>query len=124
MSSGKGQKRKRNVSTNVYKRRKKSIFFQLPYLKSLRLRHNLDVMHIERNMSDIILSTVMSIVGKTKDTMKSRYDLVDLGIRQGLHPIEDGDNILLPVAGYALSPQEKFNVCDFLANSKVPDVFS
>ncbi|XP_049359540.1 uncharacterized protein LOC125824236 [Solanum verrucosum] len=66
----------------------------------------------------------MSIVGKTKDTLKSRYDLVDLGIRQGLHPIEDGDKILLPVACYALSPDEKFKLCDFLANLKVPDAFS
>ncbi|XP_060170851.1 uncharacterized protein LOC132601805 [Lycium barbarum] len=121
---GKVQKRKRNVSNNAYNWRKKSIFFQLPYWKNLMLRHNLDVMHIERNVSDNILSTVMNMVGKTKDTLKSRYDLVDLGIRQGLHPIEDGDNILLPAACYALSIQEKLKVCDFLANLKVPDAFS
>ncbi|KAL3360808.1 hypothetical protein AABB24_013989 [Solanum stoloniferum] len=124
VSFGKGKKRKCNVSNNVYNWRKKSIFFQLPYWKSLKLRHNLDVMHIERNVSDNILSTVMSIVGKTKDTLKSRYDLVDLGIRQGLHPIEDGDTILLPAACYALSSQEKLKLCEFLANLKVPDAFS
>ncbi|XP_060202370.1 uncharacterized protein LOC132630789 [Lycium barbarum] len=78
----------------------------------------------ERNVSDNILSTVMNMVGKTKDTLKRRYDLVDLGIRQGLHPIEDGDNILLPPACSALSLQEKLKVCDFLANLKVPDAFS
>ncbi|KAM3301204.1 hypothetical protein P3S67_015705 [Capsicum chacoense] len=66
----------------------------------------------------------MSMVGKTRDTLKSRYDLVDLGIRQSLHPIEDGDNILLPVACYALSPEEKLKLCHFLANLKVPDAFS
>ncbi|XP_060201915.1 uncharacterized protein LOC132630351 [Lycium barbarum] len=121
---GKVQKRKRNVSNNAYNWRKKSIFFQLPYWKNHMLRHNLDVMHIERNVSDNILSTVMNMVGKTKDTLKSRYDLVDLGIRQGFHPIEDGDNILLPAACYALSLQEKLKVCDFLANLKVPDAFS
>lgn len=68
-------------------------------------------MYIERNVSDNIISTVMNMVGKTKDTLKSRYDLVDLGIRQGLHPIEDGNNVLLPAACYALSPQEKLKVC-------------
>ncbi|WMV18529.1 hypothetical protein MTR67_011914 [Solanum verrucosum] len=124
VSFGKGKKRKRNVSNNAYNWRKKSIFFQLPYWKSLKLRHNLDVMHIERNVSDNILLTVMSIVGKTKDTLKSRYDLVDLGIRQGLDLIEDGDTILLPVACYALSSQEKLKLCEFLANLKVPDAFS
>ncbi|XP_060190507.1 uncharacterized protein LOC132619696 [Lycium barbarum] len=100
---GKVQKRKHNVSNNAYNWRKKSIFFRLPYWKSLKLRHYLDVMHIERNVSDNILSTVMNMVGKTKDTLKSRYDLVDLGIRQGLHPIEDGDNILLPAVLDAFS---------------------
>ncbi|KAH0669665.1 hypothetical protein KY285_023833 [Solanum tuberosum] len=43
---------------------------------------------------------------------------------QRLHPIEDGDKILLPVACYALSPDEKFKLCDFLANLKVPNAFS
>ncbi|KAM3338079.1 hypothetical protein P3S68_032405 [Capsicum galapagoense] len=81
-------------------------------------------MHIERNVSESLLSTMMSMVGKTKDILKSRYDLMDLGIRQSLHPIEDGDNILLPVACNALSPNEKLKLCDFLANLKVPDAFS
>ncbi|XP_019244414.1 PREDICTED: uncharacterized protein LOC109224282 [Nicotiana attenuata] len=72
---------------------------------------------------DNIISTVMNMVGKTKDTLKSRYDLVDLGIRQELHPIEDGDNILLPAACYALSSEEKLKLCNFLANLKVPDAF-
>nr|XP_033511247.1 uncharacterized protein LOC104093175 isoform X2 [Nicotiana tomentosiformis] len=121
---GKGQKRKRDVHNNAYNWKKKSIFFQLPYWKSLMLRHNLDVMHIERNVSDNILSTVMNMVGKTKDTLKSRYDLMDLGIRQRLHPIDDGNNILLPAACYALSAEEKLKVCSFLANLKVPDAFS
>ncbi|XP_075110547.1 uncharacterized protein LOC142161640 [Nicotiana tabacum] len=88
------------------------------------LRHNLDVMHIERHVSDNILSTVMNMVGKTKDTLKSRYDLMDLGIRQRLHPIKDRNNILLPAACYALSAEEKLKVCTFLANLKVSDAFS
>ena len=88
------------------------------------LHHNLDVMHIEKNVSDNILSSVMNIVGKTKDTMKSRYDLVDLGRRQKLQPIKDENNVLLPTTCYELSPQEKLKVCNFLANLKVPDAFS
>ncbi|XP_075088459.1 uncharacterized protein LOC142161728 [Nicotiana tabacum] len=99
---GKGQKRKRNVPNDAYNWRKKSIFFELPYWKTLMIRHNLD----------------------TKDTVKSRYDLVNLGIRQGLHPVEDGKNVLLPAACYALSLDEKLKACTFLANLKVPDAFS
>ncbi|XP_019257788.1 PREDICTED: uncharacterized protein LOC109236007 [Nicotiana attenuata] len=124
ISYGKGKKRKRDFPKSAYNWRKKSIFFQLPYWSTLLLRHNLDVMHIERNVSDNIILTVMNMVGKTKDTLKSRYDLVDLGIRQELHPIEDGDNVLLPAACYALSSEEKLKLCNFLANLKVPDAFS
>ncbi|XP_019237188.1 PREDICTED: uncharacterized protein LOC109217404 [Nicotiana attenuata] len=120
---GKGQKRKRNAPNNAYNSKKKSIFFELPYWKTLLLRHNLDVMHIEKNVSHNILSIVMNVDGKTKDTLKIRYDLVDLGIRQGSHPIQDGNNVLLPAACYALSSEEKLKVCNFLANLKVPDAF-
>ncbi|PHU24708.1 hypothetical protein BC332_09815 [Capsicum chinense] len=66
----------------------------------------------------------MSMVGKTKDTLKSRYDLVDLGIRQSLHRIDDGDNIWLPTACFTFSSEEKLKLCDFLANLKVPNAFA
>lgn len=45
---------------------KKSIFFQLPYWKDLLLRHNLDVMHIEKNICDNILGIIMNIEGKPR----------------------------------------------------------
>ena len=39
------------------------------------LRHNLDVMHIEKNVFNNIFNTVFNIPGKTKDTYKSRDEL-------------------------------------------------
>ncbi|XP_057250770.1 uncharacterized protein LOC130591463 [Beta vulgaris subsp. vulgaris] len=57
---------------------KKSIFFELPYWKTLLLRYNLDVMHIEKNICDIILGTIMNIKGQTKDTANSRFDMKGL----------------------------------------------
>ncbi|XP_058009346.1 uncharacterized protein LOC131183171 [Hevea brasiliensis] len=65
---------------------KKSIFFDLPYWRTLLLRHNLDVMHIEKNICDNILGTIMNIKGKTKDGIKTRLDLQALNIRPELHP--------------------------------------
>jgi len=124
VSFGKGVKRKRDHINNAYNWRKKSIFFQLPYWKTLMLRHNLDVMHIERNVSENIISTVMNLTGKTKDTLKSRYDLVDLGIRQRLQPIEKEKHVELPAACYALSSSEKLKVFSFMKNLKVSDSFS
>ena len=64
---GKGKKRKRDPSNWS----KKSIFFELPYWSSLMLRYNLDVMHIERNVSESLLGTLMGLPRKTKNTFKA-----------------------------------------------------
>ncbi|XP_059292571.1 uncharacterized protein LOC132046040, partial [Lycium ferocissimum] len=103
---------------------KKSIFFELPYWKSLLLRHNLDDMHIEKNICDYILGTIMNAKGKTKDTINTRLDLQEMNIRSELHPIKKGEKYEIPTACYTLSPQEKHNLCLFLKNLKVPNGFS
>ena len=54
---------------------KKVNFFELAYLQYNLLRHNLDVMHIEKNIVDSILGTLLDISGKIKDHAKARYDL-------------------------------------------------
>jgi hypothetical protein len=51
-----------------------SIFWELPYWKTNLLRHNLDVMHIEKNMFENIFNTVVDVKGKTKDNIKARLD--------------------------------------------------
>ncbi|CAL2248338.1 unnamed protein product [Prunus armeniaca] len=51
----------------------KSMFFELPYWSKLKLRHNLDVMDVEKNVFDILM-------GKTKDMIKARLDLERMGI--------------------------------------------
>jgi len=50
-------------------------FFNLPYWSSLLIRHNLYVMHIEKNICKALLETLLEITGKAKDTEKSRLDL-------------------------------------------------
>ena len=72
---------------------KRSIFFDLPYWKNILLRHNLDVVHIEKNVCDIILGTIMNIKGKTKDTLNARLDMEDMGIMSKLHPIKRVTNL-------------------------------
>ena len=54
---------------------KRSIFFELPYWKQLLIHHNLDVMHIEKNICDNVIGTVLNIPGKMKDNAKTRLDL-------------------------------------------------
>ena len=46
--------------------KKKSIFFQLEYWKHLLVHHNLDVTHIEKNVCDSIIGTILNMPGKPK----------------------------------------------------------
>ncbi|KAI5344268.1 hypothetical protein L3X38_012145 [Prunus dulcis] len=101
--------------------KKHSIFFKLPYWKTLLLRHNLDVMHIEKNVFENVIGTVMNIDGETKDSLNARLDLQEMGIRSKLHPIEEGEKIIWPKADYELSNNDKKAVFQWLMNLKVPD---
>jgi len=58
--------------------------------------HNLDVMHIEKNICDNLLGTLLKLEGKTKDTPNSRIDLVSMGIRRRLHPYQEGHVVKTP----------------------------
>ena len=51
---------------------KRNIFFTLPYWEDHMLRHNLDVMYIEKNVVDNIIGTLLNLNGKTKDNLKAR----------------------------------------------------
>lgn len=50
-------------------------FLSILILETLILRHNLDIMHVEKNMCDSILGTLLNIKGKTKDNLNSHLDL-------------------------------------------------
>ncbi|XP_074317203.1 uncharacterized protein LOC141653363 [Silene latifolia] len=89
--------------------KKKSIFFELPYWDSHLIRHNLDVMHIEKNVCDNVIGTLLNLEGKSKDNLKARQDLEAMGIRKELHPQERGSTtrLYLPPAPYTMSRIEK-----------------
>ncbi|XP_039133312.1 uncharacterized protein LOC120270384 [Dioscorea cayenensis subsp. rotundata] len=105
--------------------KKRSIFFDLPYWEHLLLRHNLDVMHIEKNVCENIIGTLLNVDGKSKDNLKARLDLVDMGIRHVLHPeyLPNG-RTRLPPAVYSMTKGEKDVFCQVLKNIKVPDGYS
>ncbi|XP_016170778.1 uncharacterized protein LOC107613333 [Arachis ipaensis] len=67
-----------------------SVFFELPYWKDHMLRHNLDVMHIEKNICDNVVFTILNDSVKSKDNLKARKDLQSMGIRSELWPDEGG----------------------------------
>jgi hypothetical protein len=45
---------------------RRRVFFELPYWSSLLIRHNLDVMHIEKNICMSILGTLLEILGSCR----------------------------------------------------------
>ncbi|XP_020080160.1 uncharacterized protein LOC109703846 isoform X2 [Ananas comosus] len=81
-------------------------------------------MHIEKNVNDNILWILFNIDGKSKDNLNARLDLKEMGIRSELHPIDNGNNFVIPQACYTLNLDERRVVCQFLANLKVPDGYS
>lgn len=98
---------------------KKSIFWELPYWKDHLLRHNLDVMHIEKNFFDNIMHTVLNVQGRTKDSGKSRLDLPDICARSELHIASNGK---APIPIFRLSPEAKTTLFNWVANDvKFPD---
>ena len=46
------------------------------------MRHCLDVMHIEKNVGENVLYTILNEPGKSKDHLGARKDLKAMGIRQ------------------------------------------
>ncbi|XP_062112702.1 uncharacterized protein LOC133823866 [Humulus lupulus] len=104
--------------------RRKSILWDLEYWPKLKLRHNLDVMHIEKNICDSVVGTIFSIDGKSKDTEKARLDLQDLNIRKQLHMKKKGNKWFKPVACYTLSAKERQEFCTFIKSVKFPDGYA
>ncbi|GKA01112.1 uncharacterized protein Tco_0673777 [Tanacetum coccineum] len=76
----KNPKPNRNIELNWSKR---SIFWDLEYWPFLLLKHNLDVMHIEKNALEALLNTLLDN-DKSKDTIKARQDLETLRVRKEL----------------------------------------
>ena len=49
------------------------------------MRHNLDVMHIEKNVVNNIIGTLMNLDSKTNDNLKACQNLKDMGIINEFH---------------------------------------
>lgn len=102
-----------------------SSLFTLPYWDGNLLRHNLDVMHIEKNVCDNIYGTLLNLEGKSKDNLQARLDLKEMNIRGELHPQQrTSSKFYLPPASFTMSKSEKQLFCKVLRDIKVPDGYS
>ncbi|XP_056699485.1 uncharacterized protein [Spinacia oleracea] len=116
---GKNQKKK-NDPKSPWK--KIPILFELPYWKYNACPHNLDVMHIEKNICDNLIGTILDIPGKSRDHAKARLDLLHLGIKDDLQPelSDDGKIVFIPKACYSLTAKEKDTFFRVLKGVKLP----
>ncbi|GJX48956.1 uncharacterized protein Tco_0275801 [Tanacetum coccineum] len=102
---------------------KRSIFYELPYWSSLTLKHNLDVMHIEKNVLESLLGTLL-MNDKSKDTNKARQDLEELKIRPELWLSKKGNRkFIKPHPKYSFPPEKRRKFCEFIKGVKLPDGF-
>ncbi|GFS46240.1 hypothetical protein Acr_00g0100990 [Actinidia rufa] len=74
---------------------KRSILYELPYFKDKKFRHNIDVMHGEKNFCENLVGTMLGIDGKKKDTDKARKELEDKGIRKELWSVHSTNGRLI-----------------------------
>ena len=95
----------------------KSIFWDLPYWRTNMIRHKLDVMDNENNFFDNIFNTLMCVPEKTKDHLKARQDLVELGIRSKLHLV----GLTIPKASYTLNRQQMVVLLEWFKTLRFPD---
>jgi hypothetical protein len=93
--------------------------FCLSYWKYNLLRHNLDFMHMEKNVCENAYGTLLEMEGKSKDNLQARKDLQEMNIRPNLHPQKRAnDKYYLPPALYNMSKEEKQHFCKVLRDGK------
>jgi hypothetical protein len=73
----KGQKRKKTPTLIDIPFNKKLFFSKyLPYWKDHQTCHNIDLMHVTKNVFDSIIATLLDMPWKSKNGLKSRTNLV------------------------------------------------
>jgi len=100
---------------------KGSIFWELPYWKTNLLRHNLDIIHIEKNVFENIFNTVMDVKGKTKDNIKARLNVALFCNRKKMELVNDGSRVTKPRASFVLEKKAQLLVYKWLKSLRFPD---
>ena len=67
-----GEKRRSIFGSSM---EEKKHFLPKPYWRCLLFQHNLDVMHVEKNVWESTLGTLLDLLEKNKDSINARQDL-------------------------------------------------
>jgi hypothetical protein len=87
-------------------------------MQDMPIRHVLDVMHIEKNISEAVLKFVFG----EKDTPESRRDMEELGLRRELwlKPTGNRQRFSKPHAPYVFTDAERTNFVDEVSSIHTP----
>jgi hypothetical protein len=96
--------------------KKQLIFWELLYWKNLNVHHSIDVIHIEKNVCENLLKTLLNTDGKTMDHGHARANVKKTGIRPELWLDDSVKGMKLPTSCITLSKYEKKEFCGFLKN--------
>jgi hypothetical protein len=89
------------------------------------LRHNIDVMHNEKNVAEAVLSTCLDIQDKTKDNVKARLDMADICDRPTLNMTKSTNGRWQkPRAKYCVTKEDKLTIMKWFKDLKFPDRFA
>jgi hypothetical protein len=118
----KGQKIKKTPTlTDIPFKKQLIVFKYLPYWKDLQTCHNIDLMHVTKNIFDSIIGTLLDMLRKSKDGLKSRTYLVQFELRPELYPISrPNGKYFLPPTSYTLTAEEKKTFYQCLRGVRVP----
>lgn len=117
-------KHKKNLKFNAKKKAQEeksaytrcSILFDLPYWAMHPVRHVIDLMHAEKNITEHLVNTCIDGVG-SKDGVNARKDLEAYNVKKDLWITEDG---LMPVAPFTLNSEDRKVFLDTLYELKLP----
>lgn len=84
----------------------------------------MDVIHIEKNVGDNLIGLLLGVKGKSKDNLKVQLDLKAMGITRSLHPVQNVNKMMMPVACYTFSKEHKIMFCQFLKDLRLPSDYS
>ncbi|GJS76359.1 hypothetical protein Tco_0726240 [Tanacetum coccineum] len=125
---GKIQKQKRNTTeeegsssqvngqNGAYWKKFNIWYRKLRYWRHNSVPHCIDFMHVEKNVAESLVETLLHVLGKTKDGVNARLDLAELGVKPELFAMQEEDKTTLPPAGYTLTNAEKDTFCETLHN--------
>lgn len=102
----------------------KAIFFELPYWETLKQPYSLDVMHIEKNVFDNIIGTILDLEGKTKDGLKARESWMKQGVHKEMWPEASSSSKNIPKAIYTVSPEGRKEILEWMRDSKYPSGYA